>query len=78
MHHPPNQPADRCIRADILYPIAEVNSLGFPDSTIRLMRRNGLDVRYIHGRGFVLGQALIDYVLQNGKRNKDEKPESED
>ena len=36
--------------------------LGIRDATLRAARRAGLPVHYRHGRGFVYGADLIDYI----------------
>ncbi len=36
--------------------------IGIKDSTLRAARRAGLQVYYVHGRGYVLGREWIRYV----------------
>ena len=36
--------------------------IGVKDSTLRAARRAGLQVYYVHGRGYVLGREWIRYI----------------
>lgn len=40
---------------------------GVGEWAIRQMRRNGLKIRYIAGKAFVLGSDFIDYITSNAK-----------
>jgi len=47
----------------ILYTLdAFKRRLGIKDSTLRAARRAGLQVYYMHGRGYILGQEWVRYV----------------
>jgi hypothetical protein len=57
--------AEGSIRPDVLYTVARVKSeIGWGQSTLREARDNGLRVIKAHGRLFILGQDLIDYLEQ--------------
>lgn len=54
-----------------LYTIKEAcRRLGWSVAAFRSARRKGLAVRYMAGRGYIAGQTLIDFVLDNGKDHK--------
>ena len=58
------------IRADTLYPLSDLKSrAGLGVSALRKCRRNGLPVRYIGRRGFILGKDLIEYAEQSSDRS---------
>ena len=51
------------ISADRLYTLQEIeNRLGLGRAAMRTARRQGLRVRRIGRRGYVLGRDMIDYV----------------
>jgi len=53
------------IKPDEFYTLDELKRrLRFRDAALRAARRQGLRVYRVHGRGFVLGQDWIDYVLK--------------
>lgn len=55
------------IRSDSLYTLDEVkHRLGLGQSAFRTARRNGLVIRRIGRRGYVLGKDLIEYVTKLG------------
>ena len=55
------------IKGDSLYTLAEVKArLGLGLTAMRTARRNGLKVRRIGRRGFVLGEDLLAYVRDSG------------
>ena len=55
------------IEPNTLYRIEDLKSrTGIGDWGFRQMRRAGLPVRYVGGRGFCLGQHFIDHVIGQG------------
>lgn len=66
----------RPIRADEIYSLdAFYRATGFTRAALRKFKRQGLDVRYVGGRGFVYGQAFIEFVLTKGKSAIDSRAE---
>lgn len=65
---PKNPSNDGIIYPDALYTLSALKHLlKLTDSSLRIARREGLEVQYAHKQGFVLGKNWIDHVLQNGK-----------
>jgi len=61
------------IRADTLYTRdAFMARLGFKDAAWRSAYRQGLRVRYCHGRAFVYGGDFIEYIRQQPDPNQAE------
>ncbi len=59
------------IEPSILYPLVEIQARsGLGVAALRAMRRAGLPIRYIGGRGYVLGDHFIQHVLEHGKDTK--------
>lgn len=59
------------IEPQILYSIPDIERrLGWKKAAMRTAREQGLPVRYLAGRGYVLGADLIAHVLQHGKDSK--------
>ena len=55
------------IRSDELYPLHVVRSLtGWGDSALRVARRKGLRLLYLHKRVFCRGADLLRYIETNG------------
>ena len=53
------------IHPDALYTLSCLKQqLGISDATLRSARRSGLRVFYKHGRGYVTGEAWIEYVTK--------------
>lgn len=44
--------------------------LGWSSTAARTARRRGLPVRYFGNRAYISGDALIKFVLENGKTSK--------
>jgi hypothetical protein len=60
----------RALDPDLLYTLRELMELtGLKRTAIRTARENGLEIRYVGGRGFVLGRDFQDYVIKHGKKN---------
>jgi hypothetical protein len=58
------------IDPDRLYPLevfAKITGLG--RAALRTARHAGLVVRYVGGRGWVLGQDWIEYAMQHGRES---------
>jgi hypothetical protein len=56
------------IRPDSLYRATEAcKRLGWSGTAYRTARRKGLVVKYFANRAYVTGQALVDFLLANGK-----------
>lgn len=55
------------IVADALYPIREIDAVTGSESATRSMRRQGLTVRRLGKRSFVLGRDFISFVEQQGR-----------
>ncbi len=65
------RPALGPVEPHILYPLPELQArAGLGVAALRTMRREGLQVRYAGGRGYVLGRDFIDHVMQHGKSEK--------
>ena len=61
------------IDADRLYPLELFQQIaGLGRAAMRNARKSGLNIRYVSGRGWVLGRDWIDYVVEHGKGAKDE------
>jgi hypothetical protein len=43
---------------------------GIGRAGLREARRNGLDVKYFGRSGYILGQTIIDFILENGKSSR--------
>ena len=55
------------IEPHLLYGLAEFQRLtGMGRHALRAARRAGLEVKYTAGRGWIRGQAWIDYVVRMG------------
>lgn len=55
------------VRPDELYTVEELKRrLGISATTLRMARRNGLRVLYVHKRAYVHGRDWIDYVTSLG------------
>lgn len=54
--------------ADSIFTLQDVRQfLGLGVSALRMARRNGLIVRRVGRRSFVLGDELVDYIRRHGK-----------
>ena len=59
------------IRPEFLYPIESAKTnLGWKATAMRNARRAGLPVRYVSGRGYVLGKDIIAHIATHGKESK--------
>jgi len=59
------------IEPRVLYELSEAERrTGWGKSGFRQARRNGLQVRYVGRRAFVLGSDLIAYVQEHGKTSR--------
>jgi hypothetical protein len=59
------------IRPDSLYRFPEAaRRLGWSSTAMRTARRRGLTVKYFANRAYVHGEALISFLLANGKDTK--------
>jgi len=59
------------IEPEVLYELSEaMRRTGWGKAGFRQARRNGLPVRYVGRRAFVLGSALINYIQTEGKKDK--------
>ena len=59
------------IRPDSLYRLPEAaRRLGWSSTAIRTARRKGLAVRYFANRAYVVGQALIDFLMEVGAESR--------
>lgn len=64
------EPAQQ-IRPEVLYSLKDAKLVtGWGKTAFRLARERGLEVRYVAGRGYVMGSALIQHVLTAGKTVK--------
>jgi hypothetical protein len=64
----PPPKAQRALDPDLLYPLDEFIALTrLKRTALRTARQNGLNIRYVGGRGFVLGRDFQDYVAKRGK-----------
>ena len=45
--------------------------LSMTDASLRVARRQGLEVHYAHKQGFVLGKHWIDHVINTGRSSND-------
>jgi hypothetical protein len=43
---------------------------GIGRAGLREARKNGLEVKYFGRSGYILGQTIIDHILQNGKASR--------
>jgi hypothetical protein len=60
-------PVSGVIQADSLYTLEEFKKrLQVKDATLRAARRAGLQIRYLHGRAFIIGRDWIEYVCAAG------------
>ncbi|TWT60840.1 hypothetical protein [Rubinisphaera italica] len=50
--------------------------LDISDHTLRVARRAGLQVRYLHKQGYILGRDWIDYVLNSSRSSQEAEPTS--
>jgi hypothetical protein len=67
----PSSDTRRPIEPQCLYPLELAKHyLGWGAASLRHARRNGLRVKYAGGRGYVLGQDIIQYILSSGKDSK--------
>lgn len=56
----------------MLYPLEVFKErTGLGDAAMRTLRRGGLEVRYVGGRGFVYGQDFIRYALRTHQADAD-------
>ena len=63
--------AEGRITADSMYTLDEIRErMKLGTHALRVARRDGLPVRYIGRRGYVLGADLIEYVRGNAKTDK--------
>jgi hypothetical protein len=61
----------REVRPEVMYPLPVLQGhTGLGSAALRQMRREGLAVRYISGRVFVLGRDFIEHVLRCAKDTK--------
>jgi hypothetical protein len=59
------------IEPDTLYALDELKGRSrMGTAALRTMRREGLNIRYAGGRGYVLGRDFIQHVMANGKSEK--------
>jgi hypothetical protein len=59
------------IRRDAIYTKEAVQQItGLGRTALSAMRRSGLPVRYVAGRWFISGSALIDFIEREGKPEK--------
>lgn len=59
------------IEPQALYTLAELQArLRVGSCGLRSMRRAGLRVYRVGGRGFVLGRDVIDFIVQNGLNDR--------
>ena len=59
------------VAPDVLYTLGEAKRrLGWGNHAMRTARRQGLEVKYVAGRAYVLGCDLIEHILKNGKVRK--------
>lgn len=55
------------ISPDTLYTLEEISRrTGLGRHSLRAARRQGLAVRYVHNRGYVIGRDVIQYLLDAG------------
>ncbi len=65
------------INPDELYTLRTFKKrLNISDHTLRAARRAGLQVRYLHKQGYVLGRDWIEYVLNSSNYARGEGPAS--
>lgn len=58
------------IEPGALYSFASLRALGIGSAALREMRKQGMPCRY-HGRGgWVLGEHLINHILEHGSATK--------
>ncbi|MBC7856468.1 MAG: hypothetical protein IAF94_23810 [Pirellulaceae bacterium] len=58
------------VEPETLYTLDEIKArLRWSLHSMRQARRRGLKVRYVGGRGFVHGQAVIDFILTEGSES---------
>lgn len=59
------------IEPHILYPLNIAKAhLGWGNHAMRMAKRNGLVIKYVSGRGYILGKDIIDFITTNGKDEK--------
>lgn len=59
------------IQPEVLYSLPDLERrMGWRKAALRTAREAGLPVRYVSGRGYVLGRDLIAHVLEHGKDSK--------
>jgi hypothetical protein len=59
------------ILPDALYGLDEAKQrLHWKEAAMRTARRKGLKVKYMGGRGYILGSAIIAHVTEHGKDTK--------
>ena len=64
-------PVPQCIEPDVSYELNELMArTGQGKAGIRRCRRDGLDVRYVGRKAYVLGRVWIEYVLNQGKAER--------
>jgi len=64
-------PAVGPIEPHILYPLPDLQARsGLGPAALRTARRQGLQVKYVCGRGYIFGRHFIQWVEQNGKDSK--------
>ena len=65
------------INPDELYTLRTFKKrLDISDHTLRAARRAGLQVRYLHKQGYILGRDWIEYVLNSGNQVRGTGPAS--
>ena len=58
--------APRIIHPGECYPTSEVTRIaGWGPGALRTARKNGIIVRYLHGRAFIFGDDLLTYLREN-------------
>ncbi len=58
----------------MVYPLPVFEQMtGLGKAALRSARRAGLMVRYVSGRGWVLGRDWIDFVVEQGQTEGDER-----
>ncbi len=59
------------VEPHVLYPLPDLQArTGLGAAAFRVMRREGLAVKYVGGRGYVLGREFIEHVAAHGKSEK--------
>jgi hypothetical protein len=67
---PPPRSGDDAIKRGELYRAKDVlGRLGLGQWAYRMMKRAGLNVRYVGGRAFLLGDDVIDFFARKEKEN---------